>query len=248
MRYLGNKTRLAKYISPFLVRHLNGDNYFIDVFAGAMGMISNIDYPKRMAYDIDRYIISLMQDVRDGWIPPDNYTESDYNAAKEYVKTQTTSAYSDGIIGFLGYGCSFGGKFFNGFARGGTNSKGVPRNVVAETSRNLIRMRPKLQGIQMKVADYLTIDTGEGNVVYADPPYKNTTKYKENFDHDKFWEWCREESTKNFLYISEYTAPSDFISVWNKQHKTGIHHRFTQHKETVENLFIFSNGLALRSS
>lgn len=59
----------------------------------------------------------------------------------------------------------------------------------------------------MKVADYLTIDTGEGNVVYADPPYKNTTKYKENFDHDKFWEWCREESTKTFCIFLNIQHP-----------------------------------------
>lgn len=51
----------------------------------------------------------------------------------------------------------------------------------------------------------------------AIPPYKNTTSYKDPFDHDKFWKWCREKVKSNYeLYVSEYDAPDDFICIWEK--------------------------------
>jgi len=253
MRYLGNKTRLSKEISPFLTKHLTGENWYIEPFAGAFGMISNIDYPNRIAYDADRYIIELMKSVRLGWTPPTELSESEYISLRDTAKViDTTDAgyKSDGHdellckVAFAGYGCSFGGKWFGGFARGG-ESGGKERNHVAESSRNLVKMRPKLQGIKMQVSDYKEAKLGEGNVVYCDPPYSTGTQYKSAFNSEEFWEWVREQSTKNFVYISEYNAPEDFVSMWNKEHKSGIDHAATVHKPTIEKLFSWDNPRSL---
>lgn len=167
MRYLGNKTRLSKEIAPFLTRHLNGENWYIEPFAGAFGMISNIDYPNRIAYDKDKYIIALMKAVRDGWTPDTDYDEGNYKMMQQSLKISDMDEVAH-VVGFLGYGCSFGGKWFGGFARGG-ESGGKERNHVAESSRNLVKMRPKLQGIKMQVSDYKEAKMGEGNVVYCLP-------------------------------------------------------------------------------
>jgi hypothetical protein len=57
----------------------------------------------------------------------------------------------------------------------------------------------------------------------CDPPYKGTTSYKTGtFDHDKFWEWCRDMSKNNVVFISEYEAPDDFICVWQGEVKTNF--------------------------
>lgn len=54
-----------------------------------------------------------------------------------------------------------------------------------------------------------------GDVVYCDPPYKNTHGYGIKFDTDAFWEWAR---TRDYpVYVSEYQAPADFVSVWSKE-------------------------------
>ena len=46
---------------------------------------------------------------------------------------------------------------------------------------------------------------------YMDPPYADTVKYgKMVFDSDKFWEDMRKLSVNNWVFISEYKAPSDF--------------------------------------
>ena len=45
-----------------------------------------------------------------------------------------------------------------------------------------------------------------------------TTKYKDDFNHDEFWDWCRLMSMEhNKVYVSEYNAPDDFKCVWQKQ-------------------------------
>ena len=55
----------------------------------------------------------------------------------------------------------------------------------------------------------------EGDVVYCDPPYKNTKEYGIKFDSDSFWEWARTRSYP--VYVSEYQAPEDFVSIWSKE-------------------------------
>ena len=55
----------------------------------------------------------------------------------------------------------------------------------------------------------------DGDVVYCDPPYKNTNDYGIKFDSDAFWEWAR---TRDYpVYVSEYQAPEDFVSIWRKE-------------------------------
>jgi len=236
---LGNKSRISKYLAPILTEHLNGENWYIEPFAGAFGMISNINYPNRIAYDKDKYIIALMKAVRDGWTP-DFCSELKYQMIKDSLTGKNDLEFSDEEIGFAGYGCSFGGKWFAGFARGGI-SGGKIRNHSSESSRNLVKMRPKLQGIKIQVSNYEDAKLGEGNSVYLDPPYSTGTKYKSEFDHNLFWEWVRNQSKVNYVYTSEYNSPEDFIPVWEKEHKSGIHHGFTEHKSTIEKLFIWNN-------
>ena len=55
----------------------------------------------------------------------------------------------------------------------------------------------------------------DGDVVYCDPPYKNTGGYGIEFNSDAFWEWA---STRDYpVYVSEYQAPSDFVRIWSKE-------------------------------
>ena len=209
-------------------------------------MISNINYPNRIAYDKDKYIIALMKAIRDGWTPPDEMTEGIYNGLKQMSKDFDAGAEANEwdyvSVAFAGYGCSFGGKWFGGFARGGLTADGKARNHVAESARNLIKMRPKLQGIKIQVKDYIVAPVGEGNVIYCDPPYSTGTQYKTTFDHTLFWEWVRFQSQINYVYVSEYNAPDDFVTIWEKEHKSGIDHNAKIHKSTVEKLFVYKDG------
>ncbi len=84
--------------------------------------------------------------------------------------------------------------------------------------------------------DYAEISIPRGGVVYADPPYEGTMEYNgAPFNHARFWEWCR---TRDFpVYISEYSAPSDFVEIWRKN-KTCTFSSHNNAKKTVEKLFV----------
>jgi len=51
-----------------------------------------------------------------------------------------------------------------------------------------------------------------------------------------FWDWVREISKKNVVYVSEYKAPKDFKSVWKKTVNNSLD-KNTGSKKGEENLF-----------
>ena len=70
--------------------------------------------------------------------------------------------------------------------------------------------------------DYADYDYQEGDVVYCDPPYKNTDPgYGIKFDHERFWNWVRcQAHFGRCVYVSEYNATDDFVSIWEKRKAT----------------------------
>lgn len=68
-------------------------------------------------------------------------------------------------------------------------------------------------------SDYRNYAHNEGDVVYCDPPYANTDAYNNgDFDSVAFWEWVR---TRDYpVYVSEYHAPEDFVSIWSREKRS----------------------------
>jgi DNA adenine methylase len=66
-------------------------------------------------------------------------------------------------------------------------------------------------------AHYQNLELPPRSLIYCDPPYAGATNYEINFNHIEFWQWCREKSKEGHtIFISEYSAPGDFICVWKK--------------------------------
>ena len=77
--------------------------------------------------------------------------------------------------------------------------------------------------IVVSTDDYRNYVYHDGDVVYCDPPYAGTTGYGREFDNEAFWQWCR---TRDFpVYVSEYRAPEDFISIWCKEKRRLFNNR-----------------------
>lgn len=70
--------------------------------------------------------------------------------------------------------------------------------------------------IEYTEKDYRDYEHREGDVVYCDPPYKGVQKYTgKTFDHEAFYDWVR---TREYpVYFSEYSAPEDFVPIFQKQ-------------------------------
>ena len=99
-----------------------------------------------------------------------------------------------------------------------------------------------LQSLTISKADYKDIFVSEPTtVIYCDPPYINTSGYKDairesGFNHAEFYDWC--EAQKGLVVLSEYTAPADrFTCVWSKEKRVlagGAKYQITK----VERLFV----------
>ena len=71
----------------------------------------------------------------------------------------------------------------------------------------------RLRRLQLCNQDYRDLVIPAGAVVYCDPPYENTVGYKDSINHGDFWQWVRELSKTNFVYVSSYNAPDDMTIV-----------------------------------
>lgn len=152
------------------------------------------------------FLIEMLIGVQLGYELPDSISKEQY----DYIRTHKDEDHV--LTGFVGFGCSFGGKWFGGYARnaGGTN-------YAAQSKRSLLKDMAHLQRATFTWGDYREVIIPPGSVIYADPPYAGTTGYRNiKFDSIEFWEYMRLLSKNNQVFISEQTAPPDFTCIWQK--------------------------------
>ena len=84
---------------------------------------------------------------------------------------------------------------------------------------------------------YDDIEIKPNSVIYCDIPYRNTAIYnKEQFDYDKFYDWCLKQTEQ--VFISEYWMPeTDFICIAEKT-KTCSLNANNNSLKSIERIFI----------
>lgn len=230
MKYMGSKNRHAKDLLPIILSGRKPNQWYVEPFVGGFNMIDKVE-GNRLANDSNYYLIELFKAIQSGWQPPSLLTETEYLHIK--LNKDKYPAY---LVGFVGFGCSYAGKWFGGYARGNT-SNGVPRNYCAESQSNILKQAQKLHGVIIQNQDYYKLQIPDSSIVYCDPPYAQTTKYKDSFDHQTFWTWVRRLATHGHkVYVSEYVAPSDFACVFEKRVNNTLT-KNTGSKQGVEKLF-----------
>ena len=234
MKYMGSKARFAKDILPIILKNRTNDQWFIDVFSGGMNVVDKV-VGKRLANDINPYLISMWQHLVDfGWKPP-------LFSKEEYLDIRDNKEkYPMHVVGWVGFNCSYRGKFFNGFAGECKTKDGLIRHYQKEALANVMKQVPNLKGTVFLNDSYENIPIFDGSTVYCDPPYQNTTEYTiSKFDSNKFWNWVRYISKNNTVFISEYTAPDDFECIWSKTTKSSLSNNGKSggFKESTEKLF-----------
>ncbi len=239
---MGSKSRLIKDIVPILYMARSEGQTFVEPFCGTAIIAQNMEGPV-IASDLNRYVIALLKAVQRGWTPPDNISEQQYTYYKELYKKlkddrQKTCSLVDAMIGFVGIGCSYGGKFWGGYARG-KNSRGEPRNYADEQKRNLEKRKEKLGHINLLCEDYRLLKIPPNSLIYADPPYNSSTQYRSKFNHEEFWAWCFSKKDEGHtVFVSEYRAPpsNEIRCVWSKKITSSLT-KNTGSKYGVEKLF-----------
>jgi len=217
---MGGKMRIGKQLAG-IIQNLNPVVY-AEPFCGVFSVGKHIKCKSRTASDIHPDLILLLQAVQKGWEPPTKISEDTYNKLRH--------AEPSPLRGFVGFGCSFYGKLFGGFARDPSmNDFGT----IAKA--NLLKLAPLIQDVEFCCRSYKDLDE-DADVIYCDPPYKGSTNYScGEFDHDEFWDWVR--SRKQSVLVSEYTAPADIQMVWQKAVTTTMKDKTGRGCARVERLY-----------
>ena len=118
MRYCGSKRKFMKYLLPILTKDMDENTLFVDLFGGGMNVVCEIPSEPKIAVDYNKYVIALWKELQENGMKniPTEVSEEMYNDVKsDYINH--SNKYEDYIIGYVGTCCSFGGSWFNGYAR-----------------------------------------------------------------------------------------------------------------------------------
>ena len=260
MKYMGSKARFTKEILPIILKDRKPEQWYVEPFAGGMNVICKVQ-GNRIANDKNEFLIQMWSDLTKGIefakeINKDLYDEARNRAnGKEpnkfcvncnlptngepcsYKRCPIFPIMTKAEIGWIGWMASFNGRFFDG----GYSGKTKTRDYIDEQIRNTLKQVDKLKGTVFTCGDYNAFNIPKNSIIYCDPPYRGTKQYStsKDFNHDKFFEWCREMSKQGHtLFVSEYQAPDDFECVWEM--KTKSYMKPSRAEQTIEKLFKFS--------
>jgi len=261
MKYLGGKQRLGKHLGPVFkdlrnkilqIKEFKNLNGYLEPFCGSCGVLKNITdtFDNIEANDYHPDLIQMWKEVKSGtFVYPTSISEEEYFQAKA---SPSPSAHKS----FVGFGMSFGGRFFGAYAHKYINAK--KEDFCEEMVRSLKHTAPLIQNVTFTNKSYLEL-TPINKFIYCDPPYAYTkfpikyrrdTKHYDTFDTPLFWETIRNWSKTNFVMVSEIVAPDDFIEIWNmERHRSACNSLKTGKKNVApdadfkksEKLFVHSS-------
>ena len=241
MWYMGSKNRLSKHLVPIIQSYINKDvKGYIEPFLGGANIIDKIQCDNKIGCDIHEELIELLKYVANlNNSIPDMISEEEYNNVKNNKEN-----YPKWYVGLVGFCSTFGAKYFGGYARSKKDKFDGEKSYLA--LKNLNKQRDNLINIKFECCDFRDIKDISDYVIYCDPPYRNTTKYKtETFPYEEFYDWCREMSKNNIVLISEYWMPDDFECIWEKESKVNFdsNRKANDNKnKRIEKLFICKNN------
>lgn len=232
MQYLGGKSRAAKHIVPAIVSRADGRTRWVEPFVGgaAVAEIAAAEFTSLILSDSHEDLILMWRDAVAGRLFPTDVSEQLYRDAR--------ASEPSALRGFIGFACSFGAKWWGGYARNKTGT-----NYAAQGSRAVERKATAIRGARVVHRDYrdCTSDIDSNTVVYCDPPYAGTTGYKgtDPFDHTEFWGTCRAWADAGALvFVSEYSCPDEVGDcVWERPQTDGLRKRGGTKTQSVEKLF-----------
>ena len=231
MKYMGSKSRIAKYIVPIIQKYVDESGYdcYVESMVGGANIIDKIKAPVRVGYDINKYLIALLNQAQtDCSVFPDTYDEEFYQLVKN-----NKEAYPDWLVGLIGFS-TFGAKWWGGYPR---DRKGN-RDMIAESIRNIKKQSENLKGIDFECIDSLPSEQFN-SVIYNDPPYKLATGYGTKFNYEAYYDWCRKQRDNGCIVLcSEYEMPDDFKCIWEKEYSVNFDANRTTKQERVERLFV----------
>lgn len=235
-----------KHLKPILEEHIKEDTLFVDAFCGGANVISEIDCVNKLGVELNEYVCELWKHLQENGMEgiPSSLTREEYNDIKQNYLDKTQK-YPKWLIGYVGVCCSYGGGWFNGYARYNPNRNEDHIKEAYENLKKHLENFKNLDKTHFAHSSYDNLYYPPGSVIYCDPPYADTKRYETEFDTIKFWNWVRVMSRYGrYVYVSEYEAPSDFKCIWSKSKKDGMGTTTFGNKQNVriEKLFVYNGN------
>lgn len=245
MVYMGSKAKYASHIVPILQEAIDNNNVdtYIECFVGGANIIDKIKCENRIGYDRSETLIALLdQASKDFSLIPTSGSRDLWDKGKDYVKNGVMPEdMSLADVGAIEFFASFSNRGFPG----GYAKNTATRDYYNEAYRNMREQAPNLSGIVFKAQNYWELDESIKNcVIYLDPPYQGTKEYgyasQAKMDYNHFWNWVREISKSNYVFVSEQNAPEDFDVIWTQDVKRTV--GSDNNYRAVEKLFKYRDG------
>lgn len=235
MKYVGSKAKFAKDLVPIIQKYIDDNNVelYIEPFVGGANIIDKIKCKKRIGSDNDSLVIDLLKGYSGDLKLPELPSREHYYDVRDNPN-KYDKVYRSAILLFASYNARVYGGCYGAFAK---TKEGNIRNYFQEAKRNFEKQLPFLKDIIFLNEDYRGLEIPKNSLLYCDPPYAVGIGYKDEFNHDEFWEWVRERSKESIVLVSEYEAPSDFEVIWEQEVKTHMNNR--NKVDRIEKLFIY---------
>ena len=243
MKYMGSKSRIAKYIVPILQKYIDDNNIkkYVEPFVGGANVIDKIRCDEKYGSDYNKYLIALLQRVRNKEPLLDEVSRELYSDVRA---NKDSDKYEDWFVGNVGFIASYNGRWFDGgYAQAGyekTKAGERFRDYYQEARRNILKQTDNIQDTVFIHKDYRDWKDLNNCLIYCDPPYQGTKQYDnaKNFNYEEFWNIIREWSKNNIVLVSEQNAPDDFKCIWEQEVSRSI--KATDKSKSVEKLFIYN--------
>lgn len=219
MRYVGGKTRIAKWVAEHALLYANGEcNSYLEPFVGSGAVTALLapHFKKVCLGDAHEDLILMWQAIASGWVPPAEIDKELYYQLKQ--------AQPSALRGLVGYGASFGGKWFGGYTHTPWDAyhqrHTKPHYGAAKAS--ILKLAPLLREASILCKDFATHRPSKRTLVYCDPPYAGTLGYQAvgAFDSSRFWavaeKWA-EQGAK--VIVSESSAPKGWRTYAQRERK-----------------------------
>lgn len=241
MKYMGSKSKIAKYIVPIIEQYISKYNIsnYIEPFVGGANVIDKVHCTNKVGADLNEYLIELYKNKEKVLYLP-FVTKEMYSDVRTAYNNKDYSVYEKWYIGAVGFLASYNGRFFDdGYSGKRIIANGTERDYYQEALKNFIEQSKKLNGISFVYGSYeKTCEDVTDALIYCDPPYNNTKQYgvSKYFGTNTFWEWCRKMAKSNIVLVSEQNAPNDIECIWEQEVSRTI--KFDSSSKVTEKIFL----------